>query len=98
MCALRAAVEEHFHVFDHTARENIQEAKRHPGMLLVLTMSFPLLSMLGLLLLIPLGPYVTEHAAFQNLHVLRPDHHLRLCVKVYTAWTAANGKMSKKDL
>ena len=59
---------------------------------------FPLLSILGLALTIPLGPYVADHAAFQNLSVIRPDHHLRLCAKVYRAWIASNGKLASKDL
>ena len=92
------AVENHFHVFDHTAKENVQEFKSHPAMLFAMLASFPLLSMLGLLLVIPLGPYCADHAAFQNLNVIRPDHHVRLMVKVYRAWTQANGKLAGKDL
>ena len=67
-------------------------------MLFMLLASFPILSMIGLLLLIPLGPYVSEHAAFQNLHVVRPDHHLRLVFRVYKAWIKTDGKLGKKDL
>ena len=92
-------MEEHFHIFSHTLKEDVQEFKRHPGMLIVLMASFPILSMSGLLLLIPLGPYCAEHTAFQNLHVVRPDHHLRLCFKVYKAWLGtSNGKLDGKDL
>lgn len=53
-------MEEHFHIFSHTVKEDIAEFKRHPGMLVVLMASFPLLTMIGLLLVIPLGPYVSE--------------------------------------
>ena len=92
------AVEEHFHVLEHTAKENVKEMSRHPGEAMLLMALFPLLSALGLALVIPLGPYVFTHAAFQDLHVIRPDHHCRLMIKVYRAWSAANGKLASKDL
>ena len=92
------AVEDHFHVFEHTVAENADEVRRHPASLLGLMACFPILAMLGLLCLLPLGPYVGEHAAFQGLHVLRPDHYARLVTRVYSAWFASDGKLSKKDL
>ena len=92
-------MEDHFHIFNHTIAEDVEEFKAHPGMLIACLVSFPFLSILGLALVIPIGPYVSEHAAFQDLHVIRPDHHLRLCAKVYGAWAASSdGKLSKKDL
>ena len=93
------AVEDHFHIFNHTAGENMIEFRSHPAMLGFMLACFPVVTMLGLLMIIPLGPYVTEHAAFQNLSVARPDHYLRLCTKVYKAWgTTGNGKLASKDL
>ena len=91
-------MEVHFHIFNNTLTEDMDEFRAHPGMLVGLLACYPLLSMLGLALVIPLGPYCAEHAAFQHLNVLRPDHHLRLCYKVYKAWIATDGKLSKKDL
>ena len=92
------AVEDHFHIFNHTAGENVIEFRAHPGMFIGLLACFPIFSMLGLLLVLPLGPYCADHAAFQNLRIIRPDHYVRLCVKVYTAWTVGNGKLASKDL
>ena len=91
-------LELHFHIFNNTVTEDMAEFKAHPGMLVGLLACYPLLAMLGLALVIPLGPYCSEHAAFQDLSVIRPDHHLRLCLKVYSAWMATDGKLSKKDL
>ena len=91
-------MEKEFHVLEHTASENVAEVRRHPAEAIRLMALFPVLAIVGLALVIPLGPYVVEHAAFQNLHVIRPDHHLRLCGKVYSAWYATNGKLASKDL
>ena len=91
-------VESHFHLFEHTASENAAEIRNHPAALFGMMASFPILAMIALLLLLPLGPYVGDHAAFQSLHVIRPDHYARLVTRVYGAWTASHGKLSKKDL
>ena len=91
-------MESHFHLFEHTASENAAEIRNHPAALFGMMASFPILAMIALLLLLPLGPYVGDHAAFQSLHVLRPDHYARLVTRVYGAWTASHGKLSKKDL
>ena len=67
-------------------------------MLIALIACYPLLAILGLFMIIPIGPYVSEHAAFQNLDIARPDHYVRALMKVYSAWFQAKGKLSKKDL
>ena len=67
--------------------------------LLLVLLSLPLGTAATLALLIPLGIYVSDYAAFQNLNVIRPDHFGRLVVKVYRAWlTSENGKLSAKEL
>ena len=91
-------MEEHFHIFNHTLSEDVEEFKAHPAMLLICLMSFPILTMIGLALVIPLGPYVFDHAAFQSMHVVRPDHFLKVVFKVYSAWIANDGKLKAKDL
>ena len=47
----------------------------HPVPMPLLTLAFPLSAMTVLALEIPLFMYVTDHAAFQSLNVLRPDHY-----------------------
>ena len=61
---------------------------------------YPILTLLGMLLIIPLGIYATDHSPFQKLNVLRPDHYVRLAVMVYRAWgQSGNGKLNvNKDL
>ena len=91
-------MEVHFHIFNHTLSEDVEEFRAHPGALLLCLASFPLLTILGLALVIPLGPYVFDHAAFQSMHVVRPDHFLRVVFHVYKTWIANDGKLKAKDL
>ena len=73
--------------------------KAHPGLLLGYLAMFPLLSMLAIVLLLPLAPYCSDHAPFQSLDIARPDHYVRVFVKVYSAWmSASGGKLKAKDL
>ena len=91
-------MESHFHIF-HPNAEDIQVMRKHPLELLKLVVQFPLLSILGMALVLPLGPYVTEHEAFQNLNPLLPHHYVKLVTKVYSAWSnASGGKLAGKDL
>ena len=91
-------MENSFHVFDHTAAENVQEIKRHPSELLGAMMMFPILAATAMGILIPVAVYVGDHAAFNDLHIARPDHLATLLVRVYRSWAASNGKLASKDL
>tara|TARA_B110000046_G_C12610612_1_gene240658 strand:- start:1 stop:159 length:159 start_codon:yes stop_codon:yes gene_type:complete len=52
-----------------------------------------------MVLIIPTFIYVTDHAPFQSLSILRPDHYFKIVVKVYKAWaSSAGGKLKMKDL
>ena len=74
-------------------------AARLPGLLIALVLMYPLLTILGMVLIIPLVMYVTDHAPFQSLNMLRPDHFIQLVVQVYRAWlSSAGGKLKPKDL
>jgi hypothetical protein len=61
---------------------------------------YPILTILGMILIIPLAIYVSDHTPFQGLNVLRPDHYSRLLFMVYRAWSqSGTGKLNiKKDL
>ena len=84
----------------HHSDDDVQEMQAHPLQLIGLVACFPILSFLGLFLVIPLGPYVADHAPFTNLNVARPDHYVRLLSTVYKAWAASeDGKLKiGKDL
>ena len=99
---LAAAVEVHFHIFHpENAKPNADGSapEARPGLLIALVLMYPLLTILGMVLVIPLAMYVTDHAPFQSLNVLRPDHFIQLVVQVYRAWlSSAGGKLKPKDL
>ena len=63
----------------------------HPVPMPLLTLAFPLSAMTVLALEIPLFMYVTDHAAFQSLNVLRPDHYGK-CVAPRARPPAARGR------
>ena len=64
-----------------------------------LMMCYPLLAMLGLGLVLPLCVYVSDHAPFQSLQILRPDHYFQLVWRVYRTWLGADGgKLKAKEL
>lgn len=100
--SLSVTMEEHFHIFHPLAQHpELKKALRGEGTVELVTsvVQFPLLTMLGLVLVIPLGPYITEHEAFQSLNPLLPHHYATLCYRVYSAWSrASNGKLAGKDL
>ena len=89
-------MENHFHILDPNADHS--EIKVHPGMLLLALMCFPILGAGTLALIIPIAVYVGEHAAFNDLHILRPDHFCIVLARVYRSWAATNGKLATKDL
>ena len=91
-------MESSFHILEHSTSENAHELKVHPGYFLGAMMSFPILGAGSLGLVIPLAVYVADHAAFNDLHVIRPDHFGKLLSRVYRSWAATNGKMATKDL
>ena len=95
-------IENTFHVWNHTAaqaEELKREMKTHPAMVLGLIAIFPLTAILTIVMILPLGVYVTDYAAFQNLSPVRPDHYIKVCFKVYRAWFAGgDGKLKAKDL
>ena len=97
-----AAVEVHFHIFHpENAKPNPDGSApvARPGLLIALVLMYPLLTILGMVLIIPLVMYVTDHAPFQSLNMLRPDHFIQLVVQVYRAWlSSAGGKLKPKDL
>ena len=71
---LSSELENHFHLWNHTAQqveELQQEFKSHPALLLGLLALFPLSAIAGIVLILPLGVYLTDHAAFQGLSPLR---------------------------
>jgi hypothetical protein len=92
-------LEEHFHIFHPDQGAVAAAGKRPSGFVLVgLLALFPLLTILGLLLCIPLFVYVADYAAFQALRPWRPDHYARLIHHVYAAWIGSGGKLKSKDL
>ena len=100
--SLSVTMEDHFHIFHPLAdHPELKQALRGQGTLELVTMviQFPLLTMLGLVLVVPLGPYITEHEAFQSLNPLLPHHYATICFRVYSAWSrASGGKLASKDL
>jgi hypothetical protein len=70
----------------------------NPGEIMLVTLGFPLSAMAAIFLLIPLFIYITDHAAFTTLSMLRPDHYGKLVWRVYAGWIAAGGKLASKDL
>ena len=94
-------MEVHFHIFHpENSNEPIPDGIKPTGALLFfLILMYPLLSILGMGLIISLIMYCTDHAPFQSIHVLRPDHFMRLQTMVYRAWfNSAGGKLKPKDL
>ena len=67
-------------------------------MLPLCIISLPLGTAIAIALVIPLGVYLTDYAAFQDLNVIRPDHYARLVFKVHKAWVSSNGKLSSKEI
>ena len=78
--------------------EGHHEPKGSKKMIPLYLISLPLGTATALAMLIPLGVYLSEYAAFQNLNVWRPDHYARLVYKVHKAWISSNGKLSSKEL
>ena len=67
-------LENHFHIWNHTAQqaeELQQEFKSHPALLLGLLALFPLSAIAGIVMVLPLGVYITDHAAFRALSPYR---------------------------
>lgn len=63
------------------------------------TACYPLLTLLALALVLPCAVYVTDHAPFQSLCVLRPGHYAQVLRRVYSAWFGTgDGKLKTKDL
>lgn len=58
----------------------------------------PLSAGLMLFLLIPLFIYVGNYSALQAFALPRPDHYVRLLIRVYSAWMSEGGKLKDKDL
>lgn len=86
-------VTEYFH--DHQGKMT----RRVVLVLPLIAMCVPLGTVLFFALLIPLGVYIFDHAAFQSLNVLRPDHYLTVVARVWRTWSGAkNGKLNGKDL
>ncbi len=64
-------------------------------------MVIPLLPITAALLIaleIPLIMYISNYSALQSLAMPRPDHYLRLLLRVYSAWFAEGGKLKEKDM
>ena len=62
-------------------------------------MSYPLSGIIALILLIPIGVYVLDHAPYQSLVLPRPDHYAILVSRVFRSWMGAgNGKLAAKDM
>ena len=71
---LSKELENHFHIWNHTAQqaeELQQEFKSHPALLLGLLALFPLSAIAGIVMVLPLGVYITDHAAFRALSPYR---------------------------
>jgi hypothetical protein len=67
-------LENHFHLWNHTAQqaEDLQqELRSHPALLLGLLALFPLSAIAGIMMILPLGVYITDHAAFRALSPYR---------------------------
>lgn len=58
----------------------------------------PLSAAAMLMMIIPLVMYVSNYSALQSLVMPRPDHYVRLLVRVYSTWIGEGGKLKDKDL
>ena len=93
------SLESHFHLFDKAHEAGPGALSPHPGIFLLLLSLYPVLSLLGLLLVIPLLVYMTDYAPFQSLRLWKPNHYARLVRLVYSAWLKApGGKLEAKEL
>lgn len=58
----------------------------------------PLSAAALLILIIPLFMYVSNYSALQSLVLPRPDHYVRLLVRVYSTWISEGGKLKDKHM
>ena len=92
-------LEEHFHIFHPDQAAVASMGKKPSGSVLVALIAlYPLLTIIGLVLCVPLFVYVGDFAAFQSLRPWRPHHYVRLVRHVYAAWIGSGGKLKSKDL
>ena len=98
LSTLTDEIEEHYHIF-HPQAKKVDDHGKSGSNLIFLIALYPILSVIGLLLVIPLLMYITDHSPFQRLNLLNPFHFAKLLKMVYTAWSQAeNGKMKSKDM
>lgn len=73
---------------------------KEPGLSLPMTVALMPLTAIGMIaLVVPVGIYIFDHAPFQSLFILRPDHYTQLLYRVFFAWSKAkNGKLASKEL
>jgi len=95
-------LEQHYHLFHPAAPADATknaDVARGPLLMIVLILAYPLLSVLGMALVIPLLIYVNDHAAFNGLNLLQPSHFGLLLKRVYGTWlSTTDGKLNGKDL
>ena len=90
------AVESHWHIFHP---DHMPKGQKAPPMAIlgVLIFLYPLLTIAGMMLVIPLIMYMTDHAPFQSLNL--PKEYWTLLTRIYTTWAqSTNGKMKVKDM
>ncbi|EIE26703.1 hypothetical protein COCSUDRAFT_32248 [Coccomyxa subellipsoidea C-169] len=59
---------------------------------------FPLLGAGSVLLIIPLGVYLTNQGDFPDVNPIIPSHYFRLARRCFVAMVENDGKVSGKDL
>jgi len=87
------------HLLAHAQSQPSKGKRRPPTAAIGLTLLFPLSALVAILLVLPLLVFITDHAPYQNLTPIRPDHYWRLFYRVYAAWLgSAEGKLKEKDM
>ena len=95
-------IEAHYHIFHPNANQSdpgVAGSKKSPWLLIGLIALYPVLTIGGMLLGIPLMIYISDYTAFQALNLMKPQHVSMLYYRIYSTWAGApNGKMNGKDL
>ena len=71
---------------------------KSPALFVLCLISYPLSGAVALGLLLPILVYILDYAPWQKLVLPRPDHYVRLVLRVWPAWFANHGKLTDKDL
>ena len=91
-CTIRMA---QFHLTEHTLKEDMEIFRIHPGLVFGMV-ACPILGMMAMVCIMPIAYYVTEHDTFKDLHIIRPDHLMRLIYRVHKSLYRTSGKLATK--